>query len=330
MTPTIAVVIPCRNERRTIGALFEALEAQVMKADEVIVADDGSTDGTRDVIDAWKTRGVFPSLRVVPAPGRGAGAAMNAGIAAATADIIVRLDGHCRPQPDYIARSVETLALPGAAVAGGIWKIEPGGSSLAARGIAAVLSHRLGSGGAAYRSVAAGPPRDVDTVPFGTFRRDLWERLGGFDESLLRNQDYDFNYRAGRTSGRVILNPAIVCTYQARATFASLARQYYDYGFWKVVMLRKFPESVRLRQVLPMLLIPLLAGGALWFAVAPSTAAVLVMAAYLALDAGGGIQGAVRAGDLRLAPFGAAALIVLQMAWSVGAWMSLLGLRVRY
>lgn len=328
MRPTIAVVIPCRNEARTIRLVLDALLSQTLRPDFIVVVDDASTDGTAPTVDAWAAGRSTP-VTVVPATGRGAGAAMNAGIAAATADIIVRLDGHCRPDADYIARSVETLGLPGAAVAGGIWKIEPGGSTLVARGIAAVLSHRLASGGAAYRQVTSGLPRDVDTVPFGTFRRELWERLGGFDEALLRNQDYDFNYRAKLTGGRIVLNPAIVCTYQARATFRSLARQYYDYGFWKVVMLRKFPESVRVRQALPMLLVPLLAAALIWLAIAPSPVAMMAIGAYLALDAAGGLQGAARAGDLRLAPFAAAALIVLQTAWSAGAWVSMLGLRRR-
>lgn len=329
MTPRTAVVIPCRNEAATIGGLLEALSGQTSPPDLVIVADDRSTDRTREVVEAWAAEHPAPAIVVVPGPGRGAGAAMNAGIAAASSDIIVRLDGHCRPEPDYIARSVETLGLPGAAVVGGVWRIEPGSATLVARGIAAVLSHRLGSGGVAYREVAAGEPRDVDTVPFGTFRRELWERLGGFDESLLRNQDYDFNYRARLAKGRIVLDPSIVCTYQARATLRSLARQYYDYGFWKVVMLRKFPESIRLRQALPMLLVPILAAGIIWLVVAPSPWSLLILLGYLALDAAGGLQGAFRAGDLRLAPFAAAALIVLQTAWSAGAWVSILGLRRR-
>jgi GT2 family glycosyltransferase len=252
---------------------------------------------------------------------------MNAGIAATDADIIVRLDGHCRPAPDYIERCLAALALPDAGVAGGVWKIEPGAPGLTARAIAAVLSHPLASGGADYRQpprATDGGARAVDTVPFGAFRRELWERLGGFDESLLRNQDYDFNYRVRLTGLDVILDPSIVSVYKARATFSALARQYFDYGFWKVVMLRKFPASIRLRQLLPLLLVPVIAALAAWALISESWLPLAPIAVYAALNLVGATQASWRAGDARLIPAATMALLTLQSAWSAGAWVSLL------
>ncbi len=292
-----------------------------------IVVDDASIDGTRDVLRTWgRSHPDFP-LTVIDGPGCGAAVAMNAGIRAASADVIVRLDGHCSPASDYVANCLKALTRPEAGVAGGVWTIVSGAPTMMARGIAAALSHPLGSGGADYRR----PPamhrpgtRITDTVPFGTFRRELWERLGGFDESLIRNQDYDFNYRVRLAGLDVILDPAIASVYKARSTFGALARQYFDYGFWKVVMLRKFPKSIRLRQLLPMLLVPAVGGLMVWAFIAPSSLPLALLATYLALNLAGATQASLRAGDARLIPAATAALLTLQNAWSAGAWASLL------
>ncbi|MDQ3068755.1 MAG: glycosyltransferase family 2 protein [Acidobacteriota bacterium] len=325
----MAVVIPCRNEAQSICALLDALLTQGRRPDETVVVDDASTDGTAGVIGKWASANADLPITVVTGSGRGAGAAMNTGITAARASVVVRLDGHCRPARNYIEQCLLTLGnQPNVGVVGGVWQIEPGATTTAAHGIAAVLSHPMGSGGAAYRR--AGDPRKsqepstVDTVPFGAFRRSLWESVGGFDESLLRNQDYDFNHRVRLRGLDVVLNPAIVSVYRARPTLSALARQYFGYGFWKVVMLRKFPASLRLRQLLPLLLAPGLAALAVWAGLTHALVPVLLLSAYFSLDLIGAAQAAGRAGDLRLIPFGAAALVTLQTAWSAGAWASLL------
>jgi glycosyltransferase involved in cell wall biosynthesis len=319
--PTVATVIPCRNEARTIGRLLDALAEQTRQPDQIIVVDDASSDGTVAAVDGWARAHQHVRVAVVAARGRGTGAAMNTGITAADADIIVRLDGHSRPGAEYVERSVETLIDHGAGIAGGVWMLEPGAPTPVARGIVAALAHPLGSGGADYRhpSSAAGAVKPVDTVPFGAFRRDLWQALGGFDEWLVRNQDYDFNYRARLSGQRVMLNPAIVSVYQARPTLRALARQYFQYGYWKVQTLRKHPASLRLRQFLPLLLLPVLAGLVAATLMTRAIGPAIVLALYPALVVAGAAHAAHRAGDLRLTPFVFAAIVVLQNAWSAGA-----------
>lgn len=326
-TLSMAVVIPCHNEASTIVGVLDAVDGQDPRPNEIIVVDDASSDDTSRRVEAWSlTR---PGLRVtiIPGSGGGAGAAMNAGICRAESEVIVRLDGHCRPRDGYLARSVKTLARENAGVVGGGWKIEPGAPGLTAAGIAVVLSHPFGSGNADYRQPprdAASGPRRVDTVPFGTFRRELWERLGGFDESLVRNQDYDFNYRVRLAGLDVILDPAIISVYKARPTFRALARQYFDYGFWKVVMLRKFPASIRFRQLVPLLLVPTLVALAGWALTSGSWLPPALLAAYVALNFAGATHASLRANDARLIPAATMALLTLQTAWSAGAWVSLL------
>ena len=326
---TIAVVIPCRNEAATIAPLLDALAAQTRPPDRILVVDDASTDCTAGVVRAWAAAHPALPAGVIMSPRRGAGAAMNAGIAAVDAEIIVRLDGHSLPEPEYVRRSEETLAQPGVGVAGGVWRLEAGGDGCVARGIAAARRHPLASGGADYRHPGAGDGRrrEVDTVPFGAFRRALWERLGGFDETLLRNQDYDFNYRARLAGHVVMLDPRIVSTYRPRGTYAALVRQYYQYGYWKVQALRKHPRALRLRALLPLLLVPGLTGLVIWLATTGSSIPLALLLLYPGLILAGAVHAAARAGEVALTPCAFAAMIAVQLAWSTGASVALLSRR---
>ena len=153
------------------------------------------------------------------------------------------------PNPEYVARSVANLEKNMGDNVGGVWEIRPGGKGWISRSIAVAASHPLGVGDALYRYTnQAG---EVDTVPFGAFKRSLVERVGYFDENLLTNEDYEFNTRVRQSGGKIWLDPAIRSKYFARPDFASLARQYWRYGYWKEKMLRKFPAAIRWRQALP-------------------------------------------------------------------------------
>jgi glycosyltransferase involved in cell wall biosynthesis len=333
---SVAVVIPCRNEQAHIDALLDALADQTRTPNEVIIVDDQSTDDTRKRIDQWCVQHPdhATSVRVVSGPGCGPGPAMNTGIRATSADLIIRLDGHCVPERHYIEYCCEALRRADVGVVGGVWRIVAGASTPMARAIAAVVSHPVGSGGAAYRHAEGPGPRQqsVDTVPFGAFRRDLWEKLGGYDESLEANQDYDFNYRSRAHGLSVLLDRRIVAMYSARATLRTLWRQYERYGYWKVVMLAKDPRALALRQVPPAVLLPWLM---LSLAMAVGVMSDLSSAspwqtsvalgsalAYPVVVMGVGIQiGFARS----VSPLAAAAAIaVIHIAWSTGVWRRVL------
>lgn len=255
MWPKVSVIVPCYNEQPTIRLLLEALYEQTFpRAEmEVIVADGRSTDGTRDAIAAFQQDFSELSVRVVENKNRSIPAALNRAIEAARGEIILRLDAHSRPYPDYVAKSVSALLEGRGENVGGVWEIHPGAQTWVAQSIAAAAAHPLGVGDALYRH--AREAAEVDTVPFGAFRRSMIDRIGYFDESLLTNEDYEFNVRIRRAGGKIWLDPAIRSVYYARATFLELARQYWRYGFWKWRMLRRYPDTVRWRQALPPLFV---------------------------------------------------------------------------
>ena len=198
-----------------------------------------------------------PGLRIaiVDNAARTIPSGLNQAIGASTGDIIVRLDAHSVPIREYVERCVEALRSGRGDIVGGVWDIVPGGGQVIARGIAAAAAHPLGAGDATYR--LGGRPGPADTVPFGAFRRTLAESVGPFDERLLTNEDYEFNYRVRQAGGRVWLDPSIRSTYVARAGLGELARQYWRYGFWKYRMLVRHPRSLRWRQALPPIFVAL-------------------------------------------------------------------------
>jgi glycosyltransferase involved in cell wall biosynthesis len=255
MAPKVSIIVPCYNEQTTIRLLLEALCAQTFPRGnmEVVIADGMSQDGTRDAIAAFQKD--FPELevRVVDNKLRNIPSGLNRAIEASHGDLIVRLDGHAKPYPDYVEKCVLDHEAGLGDNIGGVWEIQPGAPTWIARSIAAAASHPLGVGDAMYRLAASAS--EVDTVPFGSYRRTLVERIGGYNESLLTNEDYEFNTRVREAGGTVWLEPSIRSVYFSRNTLEKLAAQYWRYGFWKFKMLRRYPHTLRWRQALPPLFV---------------------------------------------------------------------------
>ncbi len=248
---TVSVVIPCFNEERFIDKALEQLVGQ-FETDryEIIVVDGMSDDGTRGVIEDFSKRHPDLRVRVVDNPARNIPTALNLGIAAAEGEIIARMDAHAVPSDGYIRRCVEVLREGTAGVVGMPCIVKPGSDSLVAQSIAAAVSHPFGIGDAKYRLGAGGPLQEaVDTVAFSCFRKSLGKELGGFNESLLTNEDYDFNYRVRQSGRKVILDRSGHCEYFARSSLKGLWNQYRRYGGWKARMLRLHPRSIKLRHL---------------------------------------------------------------------------------
>jgi len=251
-TKFVSVVIPCYNEERFILKALDQLTDQYdNNRYEIIVVDGMSNDRTRELVAQFKEE--HPDLKVtlVDNPARNIPTALNLGVAAASGEIIARMDAHAVPSPGYVRRCVEVLEQnEEAGVVGMPCHVLPGANTLLAEAIASGVSHPFGIGDATYRlKVGAAPQEAVDTVAFACFRKSLWQDLGGFNESLLTNEDYDFNYRV-RTSGRkVLLDRSGHCDYFARTDLGDLATQYRRYGGWKARMVRLHPASIKLRHL---------------------------------------------------------------------------------
>lgn len=325
-TTRVSIIVPCRDEAATIGSLLDGIYRQTFPREqlEVVIADAASGDGTRDAIAAFAAAHPDLVVTVVPNPDLTIPAGLNRAIAAASGDVIVRLDGHSRPHPRYVEGCIEALERGRGDNVGGVWEIRPGADSWAAAAIAAAAAHPLAVGDARYRY--ASTPAAVDTVPFGAFRRELLERVGPFDESLLTNEDYEFNVRVRRSGGVVWLDPAIRSTYTARPTFGALARQYWRYGFWKARMLRRYPETLRWRQAGPPLFVAALA---LLVPLAPlrrgaRLALSFMLCLYGLALAGAGLQLAGRSRAPALLLGAPIAVAVMHLAWGAGFLWSLL------
>ncbi len=275
--PKVSIVIPCYNEQSTIRLLLEALLEQTFPREEieVIISDGLSTDNTRAVIESFQND--FPGLdvRVVDNTRRSIPSAVNRAIESSSGEIIVRLDAHSKPHPDYVENCVKALQENRGDNVGGVWEIRAGAKTWIAESIAVAAAHPLAVGDALYRH--AKNAAEVDTVPFGAFRRALIDKIGRFDESLLTNEDYEFNARVRRAGGRIWLDPSIRSVYFARATLSELARQYWRYGYWKWRMLRRYPKTLRWRQALPPSFVLTLLGLALASLIFPLAKFVLLL-----------------------------------------------------
>ena len=314
--PGVSVLVPARDAAASLPAALRSVAAQDYAGEmEVVVA-----DGSCDTATARAARAAFPGVRVVPNPGRTAAAGVNRALAAARHGVLVRLDARCALPAGYVRRAVATLAETGAANVGG--RLAPWGRTAFERAVAHAMASRLGSGGARYR--VGGPPGPVDTVPLGVFRRDALEAAGGFDETLARNEDYELNWRLRRAGLTVWFDPALEVCYRPRSAPGALARQYFDYGRWKRVVLRRHPRALRARQAAPAALVVGLAGSAVCAlaGVVAADAALFAAAAAVpgawlgAVTAAAGWRAWRRRSVAALAM--AVPLLIMHLAWGAG------------
>ncbi|WP_119354869.1 glycosyltransferase family 2 protein [Azohydromonas sediminis] len=244
----VSVVVPCRNEAAHVDAFVASVLAQRLPdgvALELIVADGASDDGTRERLAALAA--TDPRLKLIDNPQRIVAAGLNRALAAARGDVVVRMDVHTTYADDYVAQCLATLARTGADNVGGPWRAE--GTGPWGRAIAAAFQSRWAAGGARSRSLSHDGP--VDTVYLGCWPRATFERFGGFDETLVRNQDDEHNLRIVRGGGRVWQSPTIRSTYHPRESLAAFARQWLQYGYWKPFVMRKHGQPASARHLLP-------------------------------------------------------------------------------
>lgn len=335
MSIRASIVMPCRNEEAYVEqALTDALRQGGPGFEvEVLVAVGPSHDRTAEVVRAMAA--AHPAIRYVDNPAGIVPHGLNAAIRVAKGRYIVRFDAHSRYPDDYVQVLVEALDRLAADNVGGVWETLPANGGNEAWAIAQVLSSPLGVGNAHFR-LGAGGERAVDTVPYGCFRRELFDRIGYFDEELIRNQDDEHNGRIIRSGGRIMLLPQVRIRYYARDRIAKLWRMYREYGLFKPLVNLKLGAPATLRQFAPPLFVlALLAGPLLAWAFPPLrwpwlgfVVFYLCTVAYVSLRI---VQRHRRPGAFLYVML---AFMVVHVAYGVGYWQglvrfTLLGKRVR-
>lgn len=246
----LSVVMPCRNESRHIEACVRSILGQERPPEgiEVIVVDGMSDDGTREILKTLAKE--HPELRVVDNPRRVTPCAMNAGIREARGRYVAILGAHCRYAVDYLRTCVALLdEHPEVECVGG--PIISAGKSLFGQAVAAAMSHPVGIGNARHRHPNFEGYAEGACYP--VFRKEVFEKIGLYDEMLVRNQDDELNYRLTKQGGKVFLSPRAQSTYFVRETVSSLFRQYFEYGYWRVAVIRKHRMPASFRHLVPLI-----------------------------------------------------------------------------
>jgi succinoglycan biosynthesis protein ExoA len=319
MMPHVSIMMPLRQEGGGLQWVLEAVTAQDYPAlDHIVVAIGPSDDQTSDIVARFAKR----SLKVVPIanPEGIVSTGLNRALTLIGSEYVVRIDGHCMVPPDYVSRLVATGLATGAECVGP--RLRTIGSNAKQRGIAAAMSSPFGVGGARFRtSTKSGY---VDTVAFGLYKRDVFKRIGYFQEELVRNQDDEFNSRLRRSGGRIYMDASVVVDYFPRGSFRSLWRQYFQYGYWRIITARFLADPLRPRQLAPATLLLSLTLAAIMAVSGTPAPLILIGIAYAAVLALCAMQAFLRTKSTAVALTGAAAAALLHFAYGSGLWWSLL------
>lgn len=252
----LTVICPIYNEERYIAQFLDSLIKQDYPKEEleILLMDGMSQDGTRKIIMDYMAR--YPFFKLIDNPERIVPYAMNHGIEAARGEIVIRLDAHTSYQPNYFSVLVKGLQRLKADNVGTVCLTDVKNRTSKTVAIREVLSNRFGVGNSTFR-IGIDHEQEVETVPFGCYPREVFEKYGMFDVRLVRNQDIEMNKRIIRGGGKIFILPDSYCTYYARETWASLAKNNYGNGKWNIltVYYTKTFSSLSIRHFIPLLFV---------------------------------------------------------------------------
>lgn len=250
----LSVICPIYNEEKYISQCIESLLQQDYPKDdlEILFIDGMSTDRTREIVTAYTQK--FPFIKMLDNPKRIVPYAMNTGIRASKGEIIIRLDGHVEYPTNYFSALVKHLKELDADNVGALCETLPCGSSTKELAIAEALSSSFGMGNSYFR-IGCDEVKEVDTVPFGCFKREVFDKVGLYDNELIRNQDDELNGRIIKNGGKIYLIPSIVTKYFARDKIRKVRKMFYQYGLYKPLVNKKLGAPATVRQFFPLLFV---------------------------------------------------------------------------
>jgi len=317
--PFVSIVMPCRNEEKFIAGCLDSIAENDYPKDnlEVLVIDGRSTDRTREIIEGYAKQYSF--IKLMDNPGKIQTLATNIGISASQGDVIIRMDAHVEYPKDFISNSVSWMDKSKSDCVGGIVVTRPGSYTTVAAAVAFVLSHPFGVGNNYFR-IGLKEPKYVDTVPFGCYRKEVFDKVGLFNENLNRTDDIEFNLRLKRAGGKLLLVPEIVSYYYARPNLKELFRQNFGNGFWVLYSLRFAKLPFSLRHLIPFffvisllcsLLLSLFSGASLYLF-------AFIFCLYLSVNSFFSFQLSLRHG-LKYFPALIASFTVLHLSYGLGS-----------
>lgn len=320
--PFVSVIVPIRNERDFIEPCLRSLLDGTYPRDrmEVLVVDGGSDDGTLDVVQRLASED--SRIRILDNPLRFAATGWNVGIQNARGELLTRVDGHARVAPDFLERSVEALlAHPDAWCAGG--PVRTVGTNFIGNVIGAAMSVPVGAGDAAYRLGTI--EGYVQTILFGTYHKWVFDRIGLVDPTMTRTEDDDLHIRLRAAGGKMFITPRVQSTHYARGSLRQAARQYYQYGYWRIPVILKHGRPDTVRQIIPLLFviawIVLIVAALLWHPAAYALAGFTGL--YLLALLAGAVM-AIRARGLKAGIATPIVFPVLHFSYGIGSLWSLI------
>ncbi|SHL05406.1 glycosyltransferase family 2 protein [Xylanibacter ruminicola] len=292
----VSVICPVFNEEAFIEACIISIIEQDYPQDamEILFVDGRSTDHTVDIIRRYMEQ--YPFIKLLDNPERIVPHALNRGLQAAKGEVIMRLDGHCTYPTNYISELVKYLYLLNADNVGGVWSTQPAKDTPVCQAIALASSHPFGVGGSMHK-IGASKIMETDTVPFGCYKREIFEKTGPFDTDLVRNQDDEFNGRLQNLGGKIYLIPQVVINYTARDTLCKMRKMYYQYGLYKPLVNKKLGAPTTVRQFFPLFFLLGLVFGGIGSLLSPFILQVYttILLLYLFVGIVVGSMGAIRA-----------------------------------
>lgn len=315
----ITIVCPVYNEKKYISACLDSILNQdfCKKNMEVLFIDGMSTDGTREVINDYILKYSF--IFLLDNPDKTVPYALNIGINAAKGDIIIRLDGHCVYPSNYVPVLAKYLNDLNAENVGAVWNTLPAKNTALCKAIAIGVSHKFGIGNSLHK-VGVKKVTETDTVPFGCFPRNIFDRIGFFDNDLIRNQDDEFNGRIIKNGGKIYLIPDLVIDYYARESISKMSKMFYQYGLFKPLVNKKLGSPATIRQFFPVLFLIGLVLGAITglFSGVFAWLYIIILSFYFALSFSFSLKESLQSGEWRLSVILPVVFFVIHISYGWG------------